>query len=224
MNYETEYIFSFLEGIQDAFLGNGEYFFEGERTWDFIDKLKERNIIVKTGASKLVCILEDKDYVVKIPFNSFIEDEEIIELRGATGDREDGLWDYCAREVFLYETAKVHKLDYIFPKTQYIGDIYGWPVYVQEKCIPISRIYDSCKKTPEQIDTVRKIIKKSNDNLWFFNGMWITNFYDKYGVESTIELLEFIKFYNITDLHNENVGFLQKDLKPVLIDFSGFKE
>ena len=49
------------------------------------------------GATKLVIILSDCDFVIKIPFSGSYYEEEYVEFENASF--EDCEWDYCKTEV-----------------------------------------------------------------------------------------------------------------------------
>lgn len=221
MEYNYDYIYSFLKNFNplEGFSADSDY------TWEYKDFLNDTfDIKVRMGCTKFVCFLENENYVVKIPFDTIIDDEEVFSLVGASGNIEDELWDYCAREVFLYESAKGNDLGFVFPETQYIGMINHWPIYIQEKCQSVARHPAFFRTTEDKIKTVTNEIKAANKKFSIFNEQWLTKFYEIYGKETTCKLLEFIKFYHITDLHSSNVGFSTLDYRPVLIDFSGFYE
>lgn len=220
MKYDYSYIYSLFKDfyITDDFYDNAEI------TYQLEEKL-EKNISVRCGASKFVCIPKDKEYVIKLPFNSVLEEdsdeEEIVKFIGASGDITDNLWDYCAREVFLYEAARSNKIAFAFPETEYVGLINGWPIYVQEVCKTLYEKENTKFPTVAEENQVMSFLASKN-KYSTINDSWITMFCLQYGEEKTIELLDFIKFYEINDLHSSNIGFSAIDGRPVIVDFSGF--
>ena len=225
MKYDYSYIYSLFKDfyITDDFYDSAEITYQ-------IEENLTKNMSVRYGASKLVCVPKDKKYVIKLPFNAVLDEgsdeegfdaDEIVRLIGASGDIEDALWDYCAREVFLYEAARSDEIAFAFPETEYVGLINGWPVYVQEICKTLYEKENT--KFPTEAEENKVISFLASKNKYStINDAWITMFCLQYGEEKTIELLDFIKFYKINDLHSSNIGFSAIDGRPVIVDFSGF--
>ena len=95
-----------------------------------------------TGATKIVLIPEDAEYVIKIPFSHSLQDiskwdAELEEYVNFYQEFEcapfGGGWDYCCSEVEVYKMACEHNVAQYFLPIQYIGEFNGHPVYAQEK-------------------------------------------------------------------------------------------
>lgn len=191
-------------------------------------KMNEEEGSYVTGASKVVFIPKNKDYVVKIPFtgyseDSFFEDEngdwydeyKYKEFEGANNGNND--WDYCLRELYIYHKAKAAKVERVFLKTIYEGTINDFPIYSQPKVSNfVEDRYVTCSK--EEIESTREKIKKKNFNV--FSPTWLFYAFNYYGEDYIFRLLSFIKEEEICDLHCGNLGWVGN--KPVIVDYAGF--
>ena len=185
------------------------------------------DLSTESGLTKLVCILNNTNYVIKIPYNQYLdfddEKEYPIIMKGATGDSTDEAWDYCAQEVYIYNLAKLYQVEKAFPETIYLGKWNNWPIYLQEKCETIKRLKYDFKTSRLIKQTNKKVIKIiASKNLPYIDEDWISFYYIKHGEAEMIKLLNFVKYYKIEDLHSRNIGFSSIDNRPVLIDFSSF--
>lgn len=195
---------------------------------------------IDSGASKVVLIFNNPDYVVKIPFkgdfceyndydceNSCDRDcscsqcsrrsmvEGYDKFTGARiGESEYG-WDYCASEQFFYEKAIVAGVEEFFIKTILIGEFDGHPIYLQEKVEVYG--YGSQTKSSEQSKKIFmekfRCSEISNED---FGGLLI----EYYGEDRVNQLVKFLKEAGISDLHNNNVGIRAN--RPVFFDYSGY--
>ena len=195
---------------------------------------------VDSGASKVVLVFTNSDYVVKIPFkgefcecdyydceNSCSRDcscsrcsrrsivETCDEFTGARIGESEYSWDYCAAEQFFYEKAVVAGVEEFFIKTIFIGEFDGHPIYLQEKVEVYG--YNSQTKSSEQSKEI--FIKKfsySEIQNEDFGGLLI----EYYGEDRVNQLVEFLSEVGISDLHSSNVGIRAN--RPVLFDYSGY--
>ena len=214
---------------------------------------------VHTGASKCVIVPNDKSYVIKIPFTGEGADEIYendmdfydycqefgIDYSECPYDKwvfenasnSQNNWDYCLREAELYQAAEAEGLEKYFAKTEYIGDYFNHPLYIQEKCVCI---YDSDsyeekrKKYNKKYNefTRRYIIDTFYEEAFDWNATrdWFICLFnylkDKKGLTKTYRELEkladFLNEEYIDDLHSGNVGLIAKNDMPVFIDYSGF--
>lgn len=187
------------------------------------------------GASKLTLIPIDdkKDYVIKIPYTGsyifeseehshsnsssfyYSDKEEYWEFSGAVnGDNE---WDYCGCEANRFCIAEEEGFSEYFAKTELLGYINNYPIYVQEKCITLSNCHHTHNHSLEERE------KTSNccHNYCGIDEDWLTDFRLYYGEMALINFINFI--YEAgwdDDLRNDNIGYLNN--RPVLIDYSGF--
>lgn len=228
MNYNINELTPILKTIT---VPAEDFYDDSDATLSFKKRTKKRlrfyHVKIKSGLTKIVIIFPDRDYVIKIPFNKYLDWEDdsstAYVMSGATGDNTDGVWDYCAQEVYIYNLAKLYHLEKAFPETIYLGKWNNYPIYLQEKCSPINDI-DLDPSTEEEINDLSYEVSnlmQINDFPYIYLN-WICMYYLTYGKLDTVQLLKFIKFYGIDDLHTGNIGFSSLDDRPVLIDFSGF--
>ena len=191
------------------------------------------------GASKLVILPNDVDFVIKIPFNGQYrghgidcETGEITseggwehftseEYYSPEGMEFDG--NYCGREVDISNLAWEEDLDECFALTECIGKCNEYYIYKQTKatCI-LSDIEDEKRDslTNEKKESIRSKCRELN--VYCFNLLWINDFLSFFGEEILKQLSDFLEAHNINDLHNSNIGYIGN--RPVLIDYSGFFE
>lgn len=186
--------------------------------------MKDYNIkcSVDNGASKACVFFEHDSRVFKIPFNS--KGIGLGPFHGATNKnlQLDNAWDYCALESAIYEKAREYKLEQYFAAESCIGYINNYPIYVQEKAIPFNYIREvdyKDKKMLKRLKKVSKYCKKRRLNC--FCGLWIADFFDEYGKREFKRLSKFLSKFNIGDLREVNIGYLND--KPILFDYSGYR-
>ncbi len=197
------------------------------------------------GATKIVFILPDKNFVIKIPFSGCYVDKE-IETKAEKGAKykwissyskftgaqspmmtEGDEWDYCQVECDIYALAEEEAVEDFFAKTECIGFIHNYPIYVQE----IAKIYKDIypfreteeteyrkKYTEEDYEKIDSLCY--NHNYDYFNKYWLCDAFKYYGEIRGEEFLQFIKNVRVEDLHKANIGYIGD--RPVIIDYSGF--
>lgn len=72
---------------------------------------------IACGMCRAVIYHDDWDEVLKINF-----------------DKEESDIDYCANEVFIYEQAKLHGVDFAFAACEVVGTFFDTIVYAMERC------------------------------------------------------------------------------------------
>lgn len=206
-------------------------------TFDEIDEAEFYSIVVQpfsekykkpfdyaTGATKGVLIFEQLGFVIKIPFcrnsencyyNSAYGEYECCYFTGA--DTDNG-WDYCEAEANKYERAEEEGLAQCFAKTKKIGDIDGYPIYMQELADIYKSIDYQSSHTEEDSRQVSSIC--NSNNFYMFNLEWLSDAFHYYGEKVFHKLLEFIRIVGINDLHDGNIGYIGN--RPVLVDYSSF--
>ena len=103
--------------------------------------------------------------------------------------------------------------------------IYDWPIYAQEKCTTMAENTTPLKKVSLRQKRKTCNFCSSKNLINPIDLSWLTLFYNLHGGENTESFLNFIHYYEIdNDLHCQNIGFSQKDNRPVIIDFSDFCE
>lgn len=177
-----------------------------------------------TGATKGVLIFEQLGFVIKIPFCRNSEDCEYNNTYGEyeccyfTGADTDNGWDYCEAEANKYERAEEEGLAQCFAKTKKIGDIDGYPIYMQELADIYKSIDYQSSHTEEDSRQVSSIC--NSNNFYMFNIEWLSDAFHYYGEKMFHKLLEFIRTVGINDLHDGNIGYIGN--RPVLVDYSSF--
>ena len=194
------------------------------RNWGEIvyDKIESYCSDWAEGCSKGVVFLDDADFVIKIPFNTSNEHNELMDFTGAIN--AVNRWDYCATEEALYKLAKIRGIEDCFLPVYEVGKINGYPIYKQ----PIGDIF-ACKGIMkyncEKVETTTNNFYKQHhipvELKYRLPIEWVYDVILAYPPQLVIDLLLFIK-NNITDLHSANIGYYKNN--PVIIDYAGFHE
>lgn len=170
----------------------------------------KNHIHFRDGATKFVIVSDDSDYVYKIP-------------------RLDEEYDYCRKEVEVYEAACRDGFEQFVAPTSFIGtysfetDGYGTyelPIYMMEKCkcyeegeIDELWEYSSQATSPDY----------SEDSDELLSGTELVDdvFRNLYGDEGRRFMDWFYGTMDLNDLHDGNVGW-NKMGRLVAIDYSGY--
>lgn len=169
------------------------------------------------GASKLVIIpKQETDYVIKIPFEGYVEHNEFYSFTNANWDNYRN-WDYCLTEVLNYHCAKKNKVERVLAKTRLIGEVNNHPIYIQERAMTYEdaeedKVINDIRSTSR----THKICSKKHYKI--FNLDWITDVYNYYGKRRFDKIMSFVE--TIGDLHDDNIGYIGS--RPVLVDYSDF--
>lgn len=228
MTYDKEKILSLLA---TTFLSDEEDFYE-ERNHEFLRLLNTTEYNYAYGASKFVLIPHKGDYVIKIPYTGGMEHDTTVEedaegcpiyypvdyFRMYSGSEcEDRCWDYCAAEANRYHYAEIMGFGECFAKTELIGFVRNFPIYVQEKGVSCDDNY---------IYHSEEELRKTSDSLKGYVDIpegWLTDFRLYYGED---ELNRFVTFLRKNgwddDLTDNNIGYIGS--QPVLLDYSSFNE
>ena len=231
MTYNREKI---LKMLSNAPIYEGIQFHEG-RNDEFLIAMDDDfcyDYDYAHGATKLALIPidEKKDYVIKIPYtgsynyessyydshNSYHHGrEDYWEYYSAEDDKEP--WNYCAGEVNRYKIAEESGFSQCFAKTELLGYINGYPIYIQERCITLSNSRGKHSHSKEEKETTSKICGKYCN----IDEDWLTDFRLYYGDDLLFNFINFIKDMAWDDdLRSDNIGYIKN--RPVLIDYSGF--
>lgn len=181
---------------------------DSEKLWfwrkDHQDFLKEENLKVCSGETK-ACIISDElsNWVVKVGFVSTDESE-----------------DYCAIEAGNYKSAVKEGLEKFFATVYKLGswvlpEVYGLKrnitFFIQEKAEPDEDL--TAETCEEYMDCDEDYLEDLERVESVFGGL------EK--CKELNRLFEFIKKWNINDLHTGNFGYTgYGDVK--IIDFSGY--
>ena len=185
------------------------------------------------GSSKLVVFLKDANFVVKIPFTGYMINceysdycDNYYDFEGAEEDDSGEYWDYCWTEVAVYQRALAAGVEKYLLETKKIGEINGYPIYIQEKCV---NFFDSSVNAPTNKEKIASRNNLEDNNIYaevlssvfcFYCYLDIINGEDTY--ESFGRFNNFAEEY-LSDIHNGNIGFNVCG-KPVILDYSGFHE
>lgn len=173
------------------------------------------------GASKLVLIPPDLDFVIKIPFMGEVGAEGFIPFAGAE-DLKEG-WDYCKAEQLKYLEAKEAGLKYLFAETKKIGEVYGYPIYAQPKM----EIFFDVKDDTDYEEYSYERTSNTEDicfslGVSCFHKCWLSDFLDYFSEETLKRLNKFLFDKRIHDLHGGNLGYNLRTGVPIIVDYSDF--
>lgn len=172
------------------------------------------------GASKLVIMPKDEQYVIKIPFSgdAYKDRNGVVEVIQFCCAPTENKWDYCQAEAERFIEADAADLGRYFAKTELIGFISNYPIYWQER----AEIMDNYWYDHSDIE--REVISKKSEeiNQNCFCPNWLIDFYNFYGEDEFIRFMNYIGDNRIGDLYEANLGYI--DGKPVLVDYSDFLE
>lgn len=227
--------YSFLEDIINSMID-----LEGAEEDTFSSEAAVNSIIdipdgweYNYGISKLVLIPDEYSFVIKIPFSctSYTdydeydnEEDRIAEFQGAhyVESCEWG-WDYCRAEAEFYEAAKVRGVEKFFAPTIYIGDIKGWPIYIQDKCL----IFAESNLAYSHSEEDRNRSNEKLDNMKIASERvpidFIVDMFKDYPDKEVADVFNFIDEAGITDLHGNNCGY-NKEGFVVFTDYSGYDD
>lgn len=200
-------------GLHEVIKGeadNNEFF---EDVKDYADK---NGISFFHGASKLVIIDEESDWVIKLSYDCSVDVDEGMES------------DYCKRELYNYEKACEEGVDKFFAEIHMIGEVDGIEVYLQEKL----KVDDGVE---EDVDKIFRDYAYSLDESYYDEiedddereSILADDVYEMdegerieaiFGFEK--RLITFIEDNDINDLHSGNFGYRGADL--VIMDYSGW--
>ena len=162
------------------------------------------NISYSYGASKLVIIDDDNDWVLKIPFC-------------------DKRCDYCALEAENYKKAVKAGVEEPFAACYFLMEYEGAPCYVMEK---INCNEQAIESDFYEIGLDKLSGKMSEDEIYSYLGSMDTDeilnqlleFYYEAGF--LCEVNDFLSINNINDFHTGNLGY--RGDKLVFVDYSGY--
>lgn len=196
------------------------------------------------GISKLVLLIPHENFVIKIPFTGWYEeddydyayceweDAEKEDNRGPEPVLEDFYCpfefantpyitlpradDYCALEVAIYEDAIEEGVAQYLAKEWKVDQIDEISIYAQER----AKMLDDDKFDATASEKTCKRCEQLS--LRCFNSMWIADFFEIYGEDEFVKLSKFLEKHRIHDLHAGNLGYI--DNMPVIVDYSCYRE
>lgn len=185
----------------DIFLSkpSNKVFYEWKRE---VESFLPSTLSFLNGATKAVIVIEEADFVIKIPF--------LHNWRGGSSE------NFCEIELDIYEKAKQNKeISECFASVCFGGKVCNAPFYLMEK-VSVDEEYNS--------DTIYSFYEDIG-----YSHSEVINEAEEDGVRLLFEsfypdvfssLEEFIDEHEINDLHTGNFGFLNG--RPVFIDYSGY--
>lgn len=211
MNYNINDILPYVENYNF-----GEYFTTKEE--DFLVSSvpcdDELSFDWEDGASKLVIIPEDKDYVIKIPFNG--------EYDEYNKKYYDFSYNYCETEIELYD--KIFKENPIFiqfflPLIR-VEEFRKWDVYIQPKCQAYNNTDERIRSKSYSKESLTKAEKVVEDILLPTD--WVAAVAEVLqDISLVMEFINILSKYDImNDLHKGNIGYCNG--KPVILDYANF--
>lgn len=203
---------------------------------DFFDKFKDARIA--SGISKMVIILPELPFVVKIPYAGIYaydyEDEyEEYDCHNRYGDYdEEGeghfkffRYDYCAKEIDDYERAVnacPEAENFLLP-SEFYTEINGYKFYLQEKVKGYNSIIedDLDAKTSRRRTLVDKLLHKKDIYLNSTWGALAISFFGTKKFMSFVDTLYVSQHSIFADLHCGNLG-IRANGAPCILDFADF--
>ena len=163
------------------------------------------NISYSYGATKLVIIDDDNDWVLKIPFC-------------------DKACDYCALEAENYKKAVEAGVEEGFAACYFLMEYEGAPCYIMEK---VSCDEETVESDFYEIGSNKFSDEMNEDEIYSYLGSMdgdeivdqLLEFYYDEGFLKKVNI--FLSQNKINDLHTGNVGYRGEQL--VLTDYSGFR-
>lgn len=220
MYYDIKEVMSFLKTF-DEYGINAWGGFSSEEVDTFISSI-DYNKVPKfdweTGATKLVLIPLERDYVIKIPFSGEWKYGDFFSFNGAESSNYD---DYCEAEMIIYEEAKEQGFEHLFLPLEYLGRMFNYPVYVQQKV----EIYESEGKKKYFSEDSKERYKSSKFGKTLSLPLdWKYACLEEFEtIEEFDRFIEYIRKEGIAiDLHQGNVGYLNK--RAIIIDYGGYSE
>lgn len=183
-----------------------------------------RHFEMDSGASKLVLIPLEGDYVYKIPL-SYSGDGILFEELN-----EDGYHDFCEVEVDRCLEIKHAGFGDFIAKEEYVDFINGLSIYKMEKAVPFDEtrkyLSNSSVGLSNNYNSIYKRLNSSSysesaANVTSIPIEWMNILVEKQGLLRTTDFFNYlIENGWDDDLHSGNVGFINNN--PVLIDYSGY--
>ena len=179
------------------------------------------------GASKVVIIPKGADYVIKIPFDEYYDEEfeEANPLEYAN-DSKLHCWDYCYNELYRYHIAKKNGFGHLFAKVKLLGKINYRPIYIQEKVRTIQKTNKNYTKANE--NNRKKVITSLHSRNLAIGNIdldWLCSVEKEYGTEFMVNFVKFLSENEWDDdLHFNNVGYTRSDYLPIIFDYAGFMD
>lgn len=187
------------------YLSDDENFrcFLKERTDTYARKCEQNRelMYIRFGATKLVIILEDYDWVFKIPYRTI------------------GQKDYCQIELENYLDAQETEFGNLFSEICYIGQYDSVPCYAMRK---VEADFDLKISALESHGISYSYYDEEEDYEYILGEEEVFEelVTSLLGSEKINDFWKFCNKHRINDLHTENFGFINDQIK--LIDYCGY--
>lgn len=202
-------IYELLSGITKP-----EKFGKNSVEFDLIGQRALATGRVHHGASKMVYVPNEGDYVYKIGFDGISAD---YDEEGAFYEWES-LTSYVDYEAELWNNANAHGLGEIFAKSEYFDTINGFEVYCQLKCDQDG--YTLSGITDEEIENTRDLY---NSYMEVVTRRVFVKLINDYGMELMDKFMHFTEEEDVNDIwDSRNFGY--REGKLVFFDYSGYYE
>jgi len=186
---------------------------------------------IYNGATKAAIVIEDLDYVIKVPFTGMwfeekFYDEEKDEYTYSDpifekfyGPANYGLDNYCEMELERINNAVYEGFGDI---VAYTVPYYG--VILQEKITPFKDTLKETRATPSEKS--KNFVSTLDDSYKLVSEEWIGLTADLYGDEYWKDFVDWVNREGngiLDDMYGANYGY-RLDGSPVLFDISGFED
>lgn len=169
------------------------------------------------GATKLVIIPENTDYVIKIPFNAEYDeyDKEYHEYSQNYCETERSLYNKI-----LFETNPLFA-QFFLPLT-FVEEFKNWEIYIQPKCQAYNNTGEKERSKSYSVNSMEKVKSKKLRYYIALPEDWLAAVTEVLkDVRLVKEFIDVLDEYDITnDLHQGNFGYCNG--KPVIFDYAGF--
>lgn len=177
---------------------------------------------ITNGASKMVIIpQEPSPFVIKIPFYGYwtIESEFTPFTKARYIKSHCEGWDYCKAEMEIWAAAAQQGLEQFFCPGIYYKNYQDFPIYIYERAN-----LDFPATWKEDVKFVEDFCWQHGlDTRLDCNKAFLAQVIRSQSTETVLKLIDFLKSYSITDLHQCNLGFNRRR-SPIILDYGGFYE
>ena len=169
----------------------------------YID-IEKSDEVVRAGATKMVFIPKEGDYVYKV-----------------STKRCEYFEDACAQEAENYQLAKEYGLEQFFISTYYWGSYLGYDIYRQKK---IAANGDKINTKEYRTSGSYYMDEHEGKHLWhYFDESSLGAIIGYYGVDIAEKLISFVIEYDINDLTSYNCT-IDDNGEVKFFDYAGYGE
>ena len=191
-----------------------------------IQDVVDGDFFVSNGITKMVIIVDDLPFVIKIPFNGQREYMWIDETHCDDGtwypfyqaDSSKG-WDYCGAELDYTTAIQEEGYGMFVPDMMYLCTVCGYDVFVQEKVYPMCENRHTYGASEASMEKARECRRS-------FDIEWTARAIDIYGMDAFIDFCDWADNAlpdMMHDMHSANYGYRENG-DPIILDLSGFND